>query len=202
MDYRPLASKYPKILLAVAVLAGGAATATAAVKTDARIYTPFTSSGGVPAHVIKTVRGSCFSGSSAVAHKNAWRCMSGNLLYDPCFSSANAAGLVLCSATGPWSSSLIEIKLTKALPTKFGNKGKPTTSGLPWALVTTSGWKCRLDTGATNVVNGKRLNYSCTGTNNSLWGSPQRKSQPWMIYSAPLQAKALKNLVPIKTAWF
>ena len=206
MHHRLLASVFSKVaasaLLAAGVGLGAAAAAPAAGSTSVHIYSPFTQSGGLPPGITKTVRGSCFSGSSAVAHRDAWRCMTGNLLYDPCFSSARASGLVLCPATGPWSSSVIEIKLTRGLPTKFANKGNPSTSGLPWALVTAAGWKCTLNTGATTEIHGKRLNYFCHGTNNGLWGAPQRKSQPWMIYAAPPQAKTLSNLVAIRDAWF
>jgi hypothetical protein len=190
------------LVLAMALTALAIASAAAATVTRTRIYTPFTSTGTVPAHVGKTVHGSCFTGSDAVAHKGAWRCSSANNLYDPCFSSAHAVGLVLCPASGPWSPSLVEIKLTKALPAKFGNTGKPSTKGLPWALQTTGGWKCRLATGATTVAAGKRLNYFCSGTKNDLWGSPIRTSQPWTIYVAPETAKTLTNRVAIKSAWF
>jgi hypothetical protein len=128
--------------------------------------------------------------------------MSGNLIYDPCFSSSNAKGIVLCPASGPWSSSAIKIKLTRKVPIKYGNKGKPSTSGLPWALVTSAGWKCELNTGATSVVRGKRQNYFCTGTQDSLWGAPLRRSQPWKIYVAPTGAKRLRSEVAIQAAWF
>jgi len=191
------------VLLVAAVATVSVAGATAATSTKTSIYTPFTSTGAVPAHIGKTVHGSCFTGSDAVAHKGAWRCMSANILYDPCFSPAHAAGLVLCPASGPWSSSLIEIKLTKPLPTKFANTGKPSTKGLPWALETTAGWKCELATGATTSVSGKRLNYFCgASTKNALWGSPIRTAQPWTIFAAPENAKRLTNRVDISSAWF
>jgi hypothetical protein len=185
-----------------AVALGGAAGAGAAIRTRATIFRPLTSSGKPAAHISRTVRGYCWTGSSASDRSDAWRCMAGNEIIDPCFSSANAPGMVLCSANGPWSRSLIEIKLTKKLPGKYANTGKPSTAGLPWALLTTSGWKCELDTGATTVVHGVRLNYFCTGTQEGLWGSPSRESQPWRIYAAPSSAKTLRRRVGISIAWF
>ena len=191
-------------VLAATVLVAVAATAVAlaATQTQTSIYSPFTASGESATHVKSTVRGHCFTGSLAVNHQDAWRCLSGNLIYDPCFSSAGAAGIVLCPASGPWGSSAIEIKLTEKLPSNLGNKGKPSTSGLPWALMTVAGWKCKLATGATSVVDGKRQNYFCTGTEDALWGAPSRKSEPWSIYAAPNRAKKLSRRVAIKFAWF
>lgn len=193
----------PKLAVGVfagAVLAVG--TAAAVAHTQASIYTPFAASGKPAGPVTSTVRGHCWTGSLSVDHRGAWRCLSGNLIYDPCFSSANAKGIVLCPATGPWSSSAIEIRLSSNLPVKYGNTGKPSMSGLPWALVTTQGWNCRLATGATTVVHGKRQNYFCTGTQDSLWGAPTRTSQLWKIYAAPNGSKKLSRQVSIRSAWF
>ena len=186
--------------ITVALLAPTAAAA--ATRTRASIYTPFASSGAPTVHVVSTVRGHCWIGSLAAARSDAWRCLSGNLIYDPCFSSPSASGLVLCPASGPWSPRAVEIKLTAQLPTRYANPDKPSTNGLPWALVTSSGWKCRLDTGATTVVQGRRANYSCTGTNDWLWGAPSRRSEPWKISVAPASANELKRRVGIRSAWF
>jgi hypothetical protein len=176
--------------------------AAAAVHTRASIYDPFKASGKPAVHVEKTLHGSCDSGSVAVAHRGTWRCFAKNVGFDPCFSSPKAAGFVLCPAGGPWSGSAVKIKLTKSLPSKFGHKGKPSKKGLPWALVTTAGWKCLIDTGGTSFVDGKRLNYFCLHHKDGLWGSPSRQSEPWKIFAAPPQAKKLKARVGIKAAWF
>ena len=198
----PIRSVALLVVVLSLVAATAATAATAGTSTSVSIYTPFTASGKPAGQVTKTVSGSCFTGSISVDHQGAWRCMSGNLLYDPCFSSTKAKGIVLCPAPGPWTDSTVEIKLTKGLPTKSANKGKPSTSGSPWAIVTTSGWKCEFITGATTIVNGKRLSYFCKGTKNGLWGAPSRKSQPWTIFAALPQAKTLTKKVAIRSAWF
>jgi hypothetical protein len=184
----------------VAVVAPTAAAA--ATHTRASIDTPVASSGAPTVHVASTVRGHCWIGSLAAARSDAWRCLTGNLIYDPCFSSPSAPGIVLCPASGPWTPRAIKIKLTAKLPTKYANPGRPSTTGLPWALVTTSGWRCRLATGATSVVQGRRANYVCTGTKDWLWGAASRRSEPWKILVAPASANKLKRTVGIRSAWF
>jgi hypothetical protein len=180
----------------------GTGAAAAGQRTQLSIYAPFSASGTPTVRVTNTVRGHCWTGSLAAAREDAWRCMSGNFIYDPCFSSASAQGIVLCPATGPWNSAAIEIRLTRSLPNQYGNKGKPSTSGLPWALVTMSGWKCRLATGATTVVDGRRANYGCTRTKDWLWGAPMRRSEPWRIYAASGTARKLSRTIAIRAAWF
>jgi hypothetical protein len=108
---------------------------------------------------------------------------------------------VLCPST-PFGSSVIEIKLTKRLPSGMADKSKPSRSGLPWALETTTGLKCVMDTGATNTIGGKRANYACNRGTGWLWGDPSRITEPWTIRIAPLSARQLKQRVRIAQAWF
>jgi hypothetical protein len=183
-------------LIAVASVSVALAGAT---RTQTHIYEAFTSAGSPAIHVTKTVRGFCNGGSSAIDRDDAWRCFFGNFVVDPCFSSSAAKGVVLCP-TDAWSSSGVEIKLTKAL--LYGDKGKPSTSGQPWAVETTSGAKCEIDTGATSVVDHRRANYFCQKGKDVLWGSPSRSSEPWTIYSAPATATKLTSKVKLSVAWF
>lgn len=189
--------------LAIAVLAGTAGLATAAARTHVHIYRPFNSAGQPVGRVTHTYHGSCGSGSDASGRSDAWRCtVSGSTIADPCFSSSQQTSFVLCPATGPWNSNVIKVRLFSKLPKGMANHGRPSTHGLPWALVTVRGWKCRLNTGATRLVDGRRENYSCRGTKQWLYGAPQRGSEPWKIYVAGPQAKHLHNRTAIKAAWF
>lgn len=179
--------------------AGGPGSATGpGLRTQTRIFRAFTAAGQPAIHVTSAVRGSCFTASSAIDRADAWRCISGNLLYDPCFSSQKAKGIVVCPV--PWKSSGTEIKLTKPLP--MPNRGKPSTSVMPWAVQTGSGLDCVINTGTGNTIHGMRSNYGCVRSSTWLWGSPSRKSQPWTIYAARLNATKLTRRVKIVTAWF
>jgi hypothetical protein len=170
-----------------------------AVRTETHIYEAFTASGKAAIHITKTVDGYCYIGSLAAVRDDAWRCISGNDLYDPCFSSHKAKGIVLCVGL-PWQRSGVEIKLTKPLPKPYA--GKPSTSGLPWGIETTAGLKCVFATGGTTAIGGVRANYGCTTSNEWLWGSPSRKTQPWTIYIAPFDATKLSTRAKIAVAWF
>lgn len=186
---------------AMILLAAGATAALAATTTTRTVlYQAFTASGQPTIHVTSTARGSCNGGSAAIDRDDAWRCFSGNFVYDPCFSSAHAKGIVLCPS-GPGATSGIEIKLTAKLT--GADHGKPSTSGTPWGVQTTSGLKCEIDTGATTVLDGRRANYFCAKSKKTiLWGSPIRKSEPWTIYAAPATAKKLTTKVKLSVAWF
>ena len=80
--------------------------------------------------------------------------------------------------SAPFGSSVVEIKLTKRLPSGMADKGKPSSSGLPWAIETTTGLKCVMDTGATNAIGHTRANYGCRPGTGWLWGNPSCTTQP------------------------
>ena len=189
----------PTSSFCAAVDNGGWALTYSSQRTQTHIFDAFTAAGKAAIHVTRTARGSCFTGALAVNRNDAWRCISGNTLYDPCFSSKKAKGVVLCPSA-PWKTYAVKLKLTKRLPKP--DPGKPSTSGLPWAIKTTSGMQCVMDTGATKAIGKVRANYGCVGSQNFLWGSPSRSSEPWTIYSAPLKATKLTQRVSISVAWF
>jgi hypothetical protein len=170
-------------------------------RTRAVVYQAFTSSGKPAYRVGRAFRGSCFRGAQSINRDDAWRCISGNALFDPCFSSTQAKGIVLCPST-PFGSSVVEMRLTKRLPTGMADKHKPASSGLPWAIETSTGFKCVMDTGATNAIGSTRANYGCTRGTGWLWGDPSRSTEPWTIRIAPLTAKRLEKRVGITQAWF
>jgi hypothetical protein len=188
-------------ILVVALSAGAdsALAATTGSPTQTHVYRAFKANGAPAIHVMKTVSGSCFSGSLVRDRDDAWRCMSKNFIYDPCFSSPKAKGIVLCPAAA-WKRSGVEIKLMKPLPKKFADKRKPSTRGLPWAIETTSGMKCSFEAGATFVFHHLRANYQCS-SNVWLFSRPDRSHEPWTIHAGPTHPKKL-HTVAVKVAWF
>lgn len=181
------------------VAAAPALPASVAGKTRIVVYSPFTMNGTLSkgVKVIRSVSGSCWEGSLASARSDAWRCMSGNEILDPCYSGA--AKWVACPRTA-FGNRVVRLVLTKSLP-RHGNKPLDTNRSDPAEIVLASGVTCGFSTGATGSVGGLRLNYGCT---NGAWlaGDPDRTSTLWTIlYLASINSSTLKP-VSIATAWY
>ena len=180
------------------LLAGSAAGASQ--RTSARVFQAFSSSGTPTVQIAKTVSGSCFSGSIEADRNDAWRCMSRNFIYDPCFSSSRAKGVVFCPAHA-WARLAVKITLTKKLPSKFADRHQPSTSGQPWAMQTTTGLRCVLE-GMGPFINSKQFgDYACTNLQ-WLWDQPNRSTEPWTMFIAGVKAKHLTTKTKIAIAWF
>jgi hypothetical protein len=118
------------ILLA---LVGLVPTAWARVQgTTATVYRPFSASGASKLSG-PTNSGHCWTSSETTGRYDAWRCISGNYIYDPCFASSLAKGFVLCPLA-PWRNSGVKLRLTRPLPTALANHGGLSASNQPWAL--------------------------------------------------------------------
>jgi hypothetical protein len=174
----------------------------AATSTRVVVMAGFTV-GGVPTmRITRTVRGSCFSTSDAALRRDAYRCMSGNELFDPCLApppSVKAGNVVVCP-TDPFRNTGIEIRLTRRLPRNTGPA--PSDRGVPFAIRLTNGCEATVDTGATAAIGRTRANYYCARTHQWLWGAPSRRGRLWTIWSAPLSARHLTRRVSIAEAWF
>src|SRR5581483_4511783 len=140
---------------------GGTATSPPApAPTQVQIFNVLSPSGSLAVHITNTVRGSCFTGSGAIARADAWRCSVGHNLVDPCF--ATGAAQVLCPLDGPVSGTgLLDNLPRNDLSNALGDQDAGTRQ-LPWAIELDNGWKCLALTGATSVIAGKRLGYGCS----------------------------------------
>jgi hypothetical protein len=110
--------------------------------------------------------------SLALDRADAWRCMVGNEIYDPCFSDAPHATSVICDAT-PMKPTGIRVKLSAPLPTHGHTQGKQA-----WILELGDGTICGFLTGATGGVADQRLNYGCTADTYVI-GDPQPVGKVW-----------------------
>lgn len=102
--------------------------------------------------------GHCWINSLVLWRPDAWRCVSGNILYDPCFSTEGLSEAVICGAT-PWNGGVgFKLNLTEPLPVN-----NPIPDGdYAWAYVLEDGVSCGYMGGATWAFDGERVNYSCS----------------------------------------
>lgn len=107
--------------------------------------------------------GSCWTDSLAVSRPGAWRCMVGNEIFDPCFSTANPHYVVCNVSPIRQNKHQFNLKLTQSLP----KPSKTETSANPWLLELADKSICTLQTGTLAFVDKKPLEYSCS--------HPQRK---------------------------
>lgn len=185
--------------LAVIAVAVAAGSAGARLRTQATVFRAFTST-GVPTIPTRSKSGHCFSGSLTINRSDAWRCLVGNFLLDPCFSSAAAPRVVVCPNLAVNGGT--EIHLTRKLPKRFADTGSPSLRHQPWNIQLGSGRHCAFVSGASSVVGGKRLNYFCgRHSKDGLWGFPSRRAQPWTILIAPVRAHRLTRRAAIRHAW-
>jgi hypothetical protein len=162
-----------------------------------RVFTP----GGevVGVHVTRTLRGSCFAGSIGLPRPDAWRCMVGNFILDPCLESPLGPGVGLVCVTGGKAERL---RLTKPLPKSLGNG--PEKRFFAWRLVLANGDVCERFTGtAAGEVQGHGLVYGCTSGGTTT--APDRTHSAWTgRYLAkgrsPLKLKKLSRLRLLRVA--
>jgi len=111
----------------------------------------------------KTKEGSCWTDSLAIHRPGAWRCMIGNEIEDPCFSTRDK-NMVVCGANPTQKDSGFILKLKEPLPDTTNASGPIQ----PWLVQLADGGVCAPYTGTAPFVKGKPIPYGCTYENNKL----------------------------------
>ena len=168
-------------------------------RTTVTIFRAFTADGTPTIHT-RSKSGYCWTGSLTANRDDAWRCFVGNYIYDPCFSSSRAQGVVVCPNLQVNGG--IEIQLTRRLPRGMADPGSPSVHAQPWNIELTNGHHCAFFSGATSVIHGTRLNYGCGGgLKYALWGFPNHRSEPWTILIGGFTATRLHQHRAIRHVW-
>ena len=146
--------------------------------TQTIFYQPTTETGQVSGDlaVAHRVTGYCYSGSGAAPRQGAYRCVSGNGLYDPCFTGNSGDTQVVCPYPSP--ESVTVMRLTRPLPIFSTSSSVP----YPWLLALAGGEQCEQLTGATTSFGGMPLNYYCGKGNGSLYGTINKTNPVWTIF--------------------
>lgn len=120
-------------------------------KTQVIIYQPQVPSG-------PREKGSCWTTSIAVLRKGAWRCMVGNMIYDPCFSVSSLHSAVVCGADPATGQSGFVMELSKPLPASdLPAQVKPE----PWLMQLADASVCEKMTGTLADVDGHAVPWGC-----------------------------------------
>ena len=181
------------LVTVLAVLLAGAAQAGTA-GTKIVHFRVFTSSGKVVGvRVTRTLHGSCFSGSIGLPRPDAWRCMVGDEILDPCLEAPSGPreGLVCV-----FDDHAVRLRLVKSLPMRYRNH--PEKTFFAWRLVLANGDVCERFTGtAAGVVQGQGLVYGCTSGGTTT--DPNRSRLSWTVRYlkkgiSPFKVKRLTQL--------
>lgn len=153
--------------------------------------------------------GTCFSGSIATPRAGAWRCMSGNQLFDPCFSLPKLTNAVICGADPSQNKGGFQLDLQSPIPS---NKGLPPAPDSAWMVELQNGVVCSIFTGTQVIINGFGVvAYGCNdvntpGTYSGLL-SPFQTGPVWQVHKltytirrgTPIPGQV--EQVPVKTVW-
>lgn len=171
-------------------------------RTSVKLLTPWGPNGlSIGMATSEQVNGNCFTRSLASPSRpDAWRCMAGNALMDPCYQRIMGDEKQLaCPVGGPWTANVALLTLTQPLPQE-DRKQPGRDSVLPWAIELANGQRCTQFTGATAPVAGMRINYGCPDGFNVV-GDIDRSEPIWRAFVQGQKSIALEQ-VDVAVAWF
>jgi hypothetical protein len=187
-------------MAAAALAACSSGSAPAALTATRQVQVSPVSADGSPVRGFRTTHtvagASCEPGSEAIGQ--AYRCVAGNSLYDPCWATRSAAPTVLCLPF-PWSVTGIRLEVSAplgAIPAESGTNE-------PWGVELAAGQRCVLLQGAHSVFAGRVIDYYCNAQLSLLRGLT-RTAPVWRAASVTGAAgnQALGPSEQIKIAWF
>jgi hypothetical protein len=195
--------------LLVALLAACAPTAPraadgAAPATVVRILAPFGSTQRLSPtlRVSERVGGRCWTTSEAdPARPDAWRCMAGNRISDPCFAGSENTRPVMACMTAPWTDTVVLLEPSEPLSPRPGPVDDQLILGDPWAIELAGGVRCTRLTGATSGVAGMRVSYGCEGGGVIVVGEVDRSAPEWRVFVMRGDQPVL-DVAGVSVAWY
>jgi hypothetical protein len=152
----PLMSATALLFTAVICAPDFTAAVTPAIhRTEVLVFRP-----SLPTSTRLEQRGRCWTESIAVNRADAWRCMQGNMVYDPCFQVADRRNVVVCGADPARQTNGFGLILTEPLP----SRSSVTKTLQPWLIELSNGSVCEPATGTIAVVEGEPVRYPCSAS--------------------------------------
>ncbi|HWE61448.1 MAG TPA: hypothetical protein VHB98_07040 [Chloroflexota bacterium] len=128
------------------------------------------------------VKGNCWTESIALQRADAWRCMVGNAIFDPCFSATPHAMSVICAA---YPTHPVDMRVILAAPLPAHSAIHSTR---PWSFVLGDGSYCVAFTGTIGLYHGLPMDYGCSNRWNVI-GDPSAQSKIWYATVVTLNAQ-------------
>lgn len=145
-----------------------------------------------------TQSGTCFAGSIAAPRPDAWRCMVGNSILDPCFATGDST-VLLCEPNPATGDAGTGLKLTQPLPAADGNPADLPPS--PWLVQLADGTFCTPFTGTRGMIDGKMTTYGCASGDPDTRISILDDLQPGMIWEAQIAVNDQVRQMAVKAVW-
>jgi hypothetical protein len=157
--------------------------------------------------------GSCWTNSNIIQRSDAWRCMIGNEIFDPCYAARDKTTIVCGSKPDIEKPTGFVLKLTEPLPTPYVSKGPSSSASM---IELEDGTICDAISGASGATDGvrtERISYSCRmSTKNMVIFGDIRPGRVWIAEKGILVEQKTKDDLPpmlvkdlrkvkIRTAW-
>jgi len=144
--------------------------------------------------------GSCFTNAIGLGREDAYRCMVGNQIYDPCFTVGDDAPTVVCGANPATGETGFVLELTEPLPAPVvGNLAQP------WLVELADGQVCGLMTGTVPGVGDRVAPYGCPDGSNLFEDFQQ--GEVWLAEKAIIGVNEngyfieQSEMVPLARVW-
>ncbi len=157
--------------------------------------------------------GSCWTNSNIVHRPDVWRCMSGNMIFDPCYTARDKKTIVCDARPDVKKPSGFVLKLTQPLPAPDVFRGASSSASM---IELEDGTLCDPISGASGATDGvrtERISYSCRkNSENVVVFGDLKPGKVWMAEKGVLVEQKnnddlppflMKNLqkVNIRTVW-
>lgn len=169
-----------------------------------------------PASSTPITKGSCWTSSIAAPYRtDAWRCMTGNAIQDPCFEINGSTSTLICGVNpgSPVSTSSFILSLTKPLPAPEGSQAAA-PNNWAWLVKLRDGTICSPFTGTLPfAADGEVAEYGCApqhqGDDRMIFGDLNASSTQWMAKIGTLSAATstfpppivASSVVPVAEVW-